>query len=211
MLKRYERGKASVAFGNNQVTGSGGTSWLTYVKPGWVLTCGGYSAEVLSVESATSLTLATTWAGDTLNQASYHADWVETKAEWLATIIGNIDAIKDRLKMANFPYAGHNWYADYDAIAGTCNICNSLPDTDPIPTPSPITGYWMSADTDSNGNPVVLPFTVAEFKDFARAYYARDATLWATARVHKNAVESIAKDPESTVDDVKGYNYLTGW
>ena len=49
---------------------------------------------------------------------------------------------------------GHLYYADphsLDTITTTLAIVQMLADTDPVPTPPPVAGYWLSADRDPWG------------------------------------------------------------
>ena len=76
----YQVGTISLTQGQTAITGSG-TAFDVYVKPGDILIAGGSAAAILSVNSATSLTLGENWAGDTLSgSATYFI--VRTSLDW---------------------------------------------------------------------------------------------------------------------------------
>jgi len=210
MLERYESGKISVTFGSNIVIGSG-TRWKTYVYPAWILTCGGYVEAIQSIENNWTMTLANTWAGETRTLSFYVIDRVETKTEMLAHLLGQIEAMKAKKKDEDFFYNGNNYFADYYAIVGTANVCLAMEASAAIPTPPPITGYWKTADIDGAGNPVMVLYTAAAFAGLSRAYYDRDAALWATATAHKTNLVAIEQDPSKTIEDLLNYDLEAGW
>ena len=71
LLTSYKTGTITVAAGATVVTGAG-TNWTgAGVREGDVLWAGGVDVAVLSVESATQLTLAFPWPGGALTGVAY--------------------------------------------------------------------------------------------------------------------------------------------
>jgi len=112
MLRRYERGKASVSFGNVTVTGFD-TSWLTYVSAGDILHVGETEAIIQSIEKINSLTLAETWVGDTVTDGAY---WVEINPDNMTRARAAkkrwIEQTRLRKRYDNVFALGYEWQAD---------------------------------------------------------------------------------------------------
>lgn len=131
LISSYRVGTASVANGSASVTGQG-TSWLANVQQGdFFIGADGRLAEVLSVNSNTSLTLVTAWPGASQTAGVYFvrfgsaADLVQatTRALLEALSNGNISALAGLTtaadKLAYYTGAGTAALTDLSAFART--------------------------------------------------------------------------------------------
>lgn len=119
---------------------------------------------------------------------------------------------EESLRASHLLHNGHHFYADEDSLATITTalaVVQMLADTDPIPTPPPVAGCWMSADMDA-GQRVVVPMTCAAFKLLARALYDRNALLWGAKQIHYATVEGMAA-AGATAAEILAYDHLRGW
>ena len=78
---------------------------------------------------------------------------VPTPAEMVTSAVrrklASIDRHAARLQDEHLVHDGHHFYADPGSLATittTLAIVQMLPDADPVPTPPPVTGCWLTAD-----------------------------------------------------------------
>ena len=123
-----------------------------------------------------------------MDPAAY-ADVIQRK---LAAIDRYAETLQDRPLVHN----GRSYYADrhsLNTITTTLSAVQMLANIDPVPTPPPVAGKWMSADRDpETGQRVLVAMTCAEFKLLARALYDRNAALWGAKQAHKATIEAMA-------------------
>lgn len=126
----YNTGTASIAAGSIAVVGVGGTSWLTSgAQPGDIFVAGGLQAEILSVNSNTSITLAEAWPGATRASDSYRIRFVGDMTRGLTAMNAVLSSITNGIlyafsqlasaanKIAYFTGAGTMALADFTAHA----------------------------------------------------------------------------------------------
>ena len=117
------------------------------------------------------------------------------------------------LQHEHLVHDGQLYYADEDSLATittTLAMVQMLTDNDPVPTPDPVAGGWLTADTDAQGQRVVQAMSCAEFKQMARALYDRNAALWGARQIHYATVEAMAA-AGATVEQILGYDHTAGW
>ena len=120
---------------------------------------------------------------------------------------------EEALRASHLLHNGHHFYADEDSLATittTMAVVQMLADTDPIPTPPPVAGCWLTADTDAQGARVVVAMSCGDFKLLARALYDRNAALWGARQVHYATVEGMAA-AGATVEQILGHDHTAGW
>lgn len=129
----------------------------------------------------------------------------------LATKLFEVEVAANAQQSESFVFEGHIYFAAADDII-TMNgvLINSigLDDTDPIPTPPPIAGSWLSADVDESGNRVAVPFTVGDFKRFTSLLYERNSLIWGKKLTHTTALNSLYA---SGVSGYKILEYSINW
>ena len=145
------------------------------------------------------------------------ADDGPTPAELIADAVRRkemeIDRYEGYLRNQHLQHDGHLFYADESSLATittTLAVVQMLADTDPIPTPPPVTGCWLTADVDAQGQRVVVAMTCAQFKSLARALYDRNAVLWGARQVHYATVEGMAS-AGATADQILQYDHTADW
>ena len=144
--------------------------------------------------------------------------WEPTTADLIADAVqrklADIDRHAAMLQDQHLSHDGHLYYADPGSLATittTLAIAQMLADTDPVPTPPPVAGYWMSADRDpQTGGRVLVAMTCGQFKQLARALYDRNAALWGARQVHYATVEAMAAGG-ATAEQILGYDHTAGW
>ena len=118
------------------------------------------------------------------------------------------------LQHEHLVHDGHLYYADEDSLATittTLAMVQMLGDTDPVPTPPPVTGCWLTADVDAQtGQREVVAMTCGGFKRLARALYDRNAALWGAKQVHYATVEAMAAGG-ATAEQILQYDHTAGW
>jgi hypothetical protein len=128
--------------------------------------------------------------------------------------IAAIEAHKAVLQIGPFLYQGHLYYTDGNAMSDferTKARCQRLAGTDPIPTPPPIAGHWLSADVDpETGLRVPVAFTVEQFYDLSDALYDNRALLWAAEVMHKLSVQTMAATG-ATAEQIAAYDHTANW
>ena len=121
---------------------------------------------------------------------------------------------EEALRASRLLHNGHHFYADEDSLATittTLAIAQMTDDADPVPTPAPVAGCWLTADRDpETGQRVVVAMTCGDFKMLARALYDRNAALWGARQVHYAAVEAMAAGG-ATAEQILGYDHTAGW
>ena len=119
----------------------------------------------------------------------------------------------EQLQGAHLAHNGRLYYADQgsmETITTTLAVVQMLADTDPIPTPPPVAGCWLTADVDAQGQRVVVAMSCGDFKLLARALYDRNALLWGAKQMHYATVEAMAAGG-ATVEQILGYDHTAGW
>ena len=128
--------------------------------------------------------------------------------------LADIDRYAASLQDQHLSHGGHLYYADPGSLATittTLAIAQMLADTEPVPTPPPVAGYWMSADRDpETGGRVLVPMSCGDFKALARALYDRNALLWGAKQLHYATVEAMAAGG-ATAEQILGYDHTAGW
>jgi hypothetical protein len=122
---------------------------------------------------------------------------------------------KDRRQNDLFTAQGYDFYADQEAtetIRTTLLMAMSdgLAGTDPVPTPAPFEGLWLTASVDEDGDRVAIPLTVAQLKLLSKALYNRNARLWAKSKGHAIAIVSMAK-AGATPAQIAAYDHTANW
>ena len=126
---------------------------------------------------------------------------------------GEVDRHAEMLQDQPLAHNGHRYYADrgsLETITTTLAVVLMGADTDPVPTPAPVAGKWMSADRDQAGCRVLVPMSNGQFKQFARALYDRNAALWDAKQVHYVMVENMAI-LGATAEQILQYDHTAGW
>jgi hypothetical protein len=119
------------------------------------------------------------------------------------------DYYKDKYNnITTIDWNGHNFYYDINAIQSTYNMCMDLTDTDNIPTSG---GKWKTTETDSNGYPVYVVFTVGEFKDFTEYCYNIKKDNFFNREYHIDKIVSLYNDSNNDIYDIFNYDTSTGW
>ena len=128
--------------------------------------------------------------------------------------LADIDRYAASLQDQHLSHDGHLYYADPGSLATittTLSIVQMQADTDPVPTPPPVTGAWLTADVDAQtGQRVVVAMTCGQFKLLARALYDRNADLWGAKQMHYAAVEAMAAGG-ATAEQILQYDHTAGW
>ena len=125
----------------------------------------------------------------------------------------DIACYAEQLQGAHLSHNGRLYYADRDSlstITTTLSVVQMMADTDPVPTPPPVAGYWLSADRDQSGARVLVPMNAGQFKQLARALYDRNAALWGAKQVHFATVEAMAA-AGATAEQILEYDHTAGW
>lgn len=125
----YNTGTASVSNGDTAVVGQG-TSWLTSgIQPGDIFVAAGLQAEILLVNSNTSITLAEAWPGGNRSAAAYRVRFVGDFTRGLTAMNAVLGSITNGIlyalsqlasaanKIAYFTGAGTMALADFTAHA----------------------------------------------------------------------------------------------
>ncbi|WP_313522504.1 hypothetical protein [Shinella sp.] len=125
----YNTGTASVSNGSTAVTGQG-TNWLTSgLQAGDIFVAGGMQAEIASVNSNTSITLADTWPGANRTGDTYRARFVGDMTRGLTAMNAVLSSITNGIlyalsqlasaanKIAYFTGSGTMALADFTAHA----------------------------------------------------------------------------------------------
>ena len=144
--------------------------------------------------------------------------WEPTAADLIADAVqrklADIDRHAAMLQDQHLSHDGHMYYADPGSLATittTLAIAQMLADTDPVPTPPPVAGYWLTADRDpQTGGRVLVPMNNGQFKQLARALYDRNAALWGARQVHYATVEGMAT-AGATAEQILAYDHTAGW
>ena len=124
-----------------------------------------------------------------------------------------IDRYAEVLQDQLLTHNGNRYYADrgsLETITTTLAIAQMQVDTDPVPTPPPVTGCWLTADTDAQGRRVVVAMSCGDFKLLARALYDRNAALWGARQLHYATVEAMAAGG-ATAEQILEYDHTSGW
>ena len=125
-----------------------------------------------------------------------------------------IDRYAEVLQDQLLTHNGNRYYADrgsLETITTTLAIAQMLADTEPVPTPPLVAGYWMSADRDpETGGRRIVAMTCGQFKQMARALYDRNALLWGAKQMHYAAVEAMAAGG-ATAEQILQYDHTAGW
>ncbi len=127
--------------------------------------------------------------------------------------LAQIDRHAARLQNEHLVHDGHHFYADrgsLETITTTLAIVQMQVDTDPVPTPPPVTGCWLTADTDAQGRRVVVAMSCGDFRQLARALYDRNAALWGARQAHYATVEAMAAGG-ATAEQILEYDHTAGW
>lgn len=143
---------------------------------------------------------------------------VPTPAEMVTSAVrrklASIDRHAARLQDEHLVHDGRHFYADPGSLATittTLAVVQMLADTDPVPTPPPVTGCWLTADTDAQtGQRVVVTMSCGQFKTLARALYDRNAALWGAKQLHYATIEAMAAGG-ATAEQILGYDHTAGW
>ena len=142
---------------------------------------------------------------------------VPTAGELIASAVrrklAQIDRHAARLQDRHLSHDGHHYYADpgsLETITTTLAVVLMGADADPIPTPGHVAGKWMSADTDAQGERVLVVMTCGDFKLLARALYDRNSSLWGAKQVHCATVEAMAA-AGATAEQILEYDHTAGW
>lgn len=141
-----------------------------------------------------------------------------TSGELLAEAVrrkeADIDRYAEALRERHLEHNGHRYCADphsAETVSGTLAVVMMMADTDPIPTPPPVAGCWLTADIDpQTGRRVAEPMTCAQFKPFARTMFDRNALLWGARQVHYATVEAMAAGG-ATAEQILQYDHTAGW
>ena len=144
--------------------------------------------------------------------------WEPTAAELIADAVQRklADIVRHgrMLQSGHLSHNGHLYYADDDSLATittTLAIVKMQDDTDPVPTPPPVTGCWLTADVDAQtGQRVVVAMSCGDFKLLARALYDRNAALWGAKQMHYATIEAMAAGG-ATAEQILGYDHTAGW
>lgn len=128
--------------------------------------------------------------------------------------LADIDRHEAMLQDQQLGHNGHHFYADNGSLATITTmlaIVQMQADSDPVPTPPPVTGCWLTADVDAQtGQRVVVAMTCGDFKQLARALYDRNAALWGAKQLHYATVEAMAAGG-ATAEQILGYDHTAGW
>ena len=128
--------------------------------------------------------------------------------------LADIDRYAARLQDQHLSHDGHLYYADPGSLATittTLSIVQMMAEADPVPTPPPVAGCWMSADRDpQTGGRMLVPMSNGQFKQLARALYDRNAMLWGAKQMHYATVEAMAAGG-ATAEQILGYDHTAGW
>ena len=146
-------------------------------------------------------------AGDGPTTAELIADAVRRKEV-------EIDRHEGYLQGMHLEYDGHLYYADpssMDTIMKTLLIVLTMTDDEPVPTPPPVAGCWLTADRDQEtGARVARPMNCAYFKGFARYLYLCRAPVWGAKQLHYATVEGMAA-AGATAEQILEYDHTAGW
>ena len=148
--------------------------------------------------------------------------WVGNKLLTFQAVRDDIHAYEENKRLESFIYTHrgteYTFAAKRQAIHGTHNRCVSvlmadpLAGGEPVPTPAPITGYWLTDDiAEGEVTPTMVEMSVAEFITFACYFYDVDAAGRGKALIHIAAIETLYHDPNATAADIAAYDYTTGW
>lgn len=128
--------------------------------------------------------------------------------------LANIARQSASLQDQQMVHEGRQYYADrssLETITTTLAIVQMLSDNDPVPTPPPVTGCWLTADVDQQtGQRVAVAMTCGAFKLLARALYDRNALLWGAKQLHCATVEAMAAGG-ATAEQILQYDHTAGW
>lgn len=143
-----------------------------------------------------------------------------TKDEAYDTVISAIDVRNAQENLDDFTYQKseiedeHNYTADVDSISGVQNDCvarvllesSSIDNAISVPN-----GKWKTADTDDDGSPIYVAFTMGEFMAFTIEFMQRSAKNFGVKQAHKDKVLALYNDNTSTAADILAYDFTTGW
>jgi hypothetical protein len=144
--------------------------------------------------------------------------WEPTAADLVADAVqrklADIDRQAAVLQDSHLEYDGHLYYADQGSLLTimlTLLVVLTMTDDEPVPTPPPVAGCWLTADRDQEtGTRVARPMNCAYFKGFARYLYLRRAPVWGAKQLHYATVESMAA-AGATAEQILGYDHTAGW
>jgi hypothetical protein len=105
------------------------------------------------------------------------------------------------------------YVADAESIQGIQNDCLAriilgASGEDPIPVPNSV---WKTDETNEDGEPVYVYFTMQEFLAFAQAYLQRASRNFGVKEYHKANLRSLLKDSSKSYEDIEKYSYENGW
>lgn len=133
-----------------------------------------------------------------------------------AAVVKKVAEVKQyaaSLQQRQFEWDGILWDADDEAVKAIQAVlleCFFLQDIDPVPTPDPISGYWKSGQLNANGNPVMVPMSVAQFKQFYRALYASVSQIWGQREIKCATIEALPA-MGWTAQQIIAYDITQGW
>jgi len=125
----------------------------------------------------------------------------EAKSDALTQVTAEIEEKKKEENLKDFPYNGVDFIADQNNIQATQNQCLTMQPEDPIPT---FVGTEFEGCWSTNGQ--MVPFTVAEFLDFATAFFMRGSRNFTTYATHLMNINSL-----ETAEEILNYDYSQGW
>ena len=138
----------------------------------------------------------------------------ELVADAVRRKLADVDRYAASLQDRPLEHNGNRYHADRGSLATittTLAIVQMQADTDPVPTPPPVTGCWLTADVDAQTDQrVVVAMSCGDFKLLARALYDRNAALWVAKQMHYAAVEAMAASG-ATAEQILQYDHTAGW
>lgn len=152
--------------------------------------------------------------------------WLEvtTKEQCLSTILLDIDEKNRTENLKDFFYANgdgeiaYPYVADRSSISAVALETHNCPPTDPIPTiikmpnGDMVSGKWKTNQVEADGlTPIYLDYTCEEYQAFKSWFFARGTSNFGVKEFHKNNLKAMCLDDTKTVEDMRAYDYSTGW
>lgn len=142
-----------------------------------------------------------------LDKIHYGSDDASAKLRMFNNKNRDITDMRDEKNKADFEYQGNYFVSDTENIQGVRIAVLDMEDHEPIPTfvGDVDEGKWASA------NPAVfVPFTVGEFKLFAKYYYDHRERNFTNYKQLKTQLY-IAYSSGATLNELKDFDIGVGW